>query len=166
MMKKSIFEEVHLTLNQLISLINTIKVETYTLPIEVFNNTTIGEHVRHIIELFEQLQISYESANLNYDLRKRRLELQNNPKEAIITLHAILKNVEKPNRILFMNTVYNMGEELVETNYYRELIYNIEHCIHHQAIIKIGLLSVGVKISNTNIGVAKSTLIYKQKCVQ
>jgi hypothetical protein len=29
------------------------------------------------------------------------------------------------------------GEEIrVESNYLRELLYNLEHCIHHQALIK------------------------------
>ena len=65
-----------------------------------------------------------------------------------------------------LKTLYNSTENLIETNYYRELMYNIEHCIHHQAIIKIALLNFGKTEIAENLGVAKSTIEYKKQCAQ
>ncbi|MDX1476670.1 MAG: hypothetical protein R3301_03155 [Saprospiraceae bacterium] len=45
----------------------------------------------------------------------------------------------------------------------RELIYNIEHTIHHLAIIKIGLAIIAPDIPlPAHFGVAPSTVKYKQ----
>ena len=65
-----------------------------------------------------------------------------------------------------LKTVYNKQETELETSYYRELVFNIEHCIHHQAIIKIALLTMGKNQIDESFGVAKSTLIYRKECVQ
>lgn len=55
---------------------------------------------------------------------------------------------------------------LIETNYHRELLYNLEHCIHHQALIKVAVLQCeSVKIDD-NFGVARSTIEYRNQCAQ
>jgi len=44
----------------------------------------------------------------------------------------------------------------------RELAYCIEHSIHHQAIIKAGLISMGLnKLTDDHFGVAYSTIRYR-----
>jgi len=54
----------------------------------------------------------------------------------------------------------------IETNYYRELLYNLEHCIHHQALIRVALFQMeNIKV-NANFGVAPSTIEYRKQCVQ
>lgn len=51
----------------------------------------------------------------------------------------------------------------IATNFYRELLYNIEHCIHHQAIIKIAMLHMGKTQIPAHFGVAKSTMSERLK---
>jgi hypothetical protein len=46
------------------------------------------------------------------------------------------------------------------------LMYNIEHCVHHQAIIKIAFLFLGKQEFVESFGVAKSTIKYRNQCVQ
>ena len=59
------------------------------------------------------------------------------------------------------------GEELlIETNYNRELLYNLEHCIHHQALIKVALLQSESITVDANFGVARSTIEYRNQCAQ
>ena len=62
---------------------------------------------------------------------------------------------------------YNLNDEeaiTIETNYYRELIYNIEHAVHHMAIMKIGIHEVAPYISlPADFGVAASTIRYKKE---
>ena len=52
----------------------------------------------------------------------------------------------------------------IQTNYFRELTYNIEHAVHHMAIMKIGINEVAnhVKLS-TDFGVAASTIRYREE---
>lgn len=54
----------------------------------------------------------------------------------------------------------------IQSNYYRELLYNLEHCIHHQALIKVAVLQFENVLLNENFGVARSTIEYRKQCVQ
>ena len=47
-----------------------------------------------------------------------------------------------------------------------ELIYNLEHSIHHQALIKVAVLKNSAIQLSENFGVAKSTIEYRNQCVQ
>jgi len=51
----------------------------------------------------------------------------------------------------------------VDSNFQRELLYTIEHAVHHMAIIKIGLREVAPTIVlPTEFGVAASTLRHQE----
>ena len=55
----------------------------------------------------------------------------------------------------------------IETNYERELLYNLEHSIHHQALIKVALLQLQSVEIPENFGVAQSTIVYREsQCVR
>ena len=48
---------------------------------------------------------------------------------------------------------------MVESTLERELVYNIEHAVHHMAMIKIGLRQIAPEILiDKNFGVAQSTV--------
>jgi len=130
------------------------------------SNATIGEHMRHIIELFGCLLKNYDYGLINYDDRKRDLLLQTDKNEAISIIEKYLCEIDKPNKPLSL--IHNCFSpiELISTNYYRELIYNLEHSIHHQALIKVALNQLPhIKISNS-FGIAPSTLEYRKQCAQ
>jgi hypothetical protein len=55
---------------------------------------------------------------------------------------------------------------LIESNYQRELLYNLEHCIHHQAMIKVAIIQSSLVAIDENFGVARSTIEYKKQCAQ
>ena len=50
------------------------------------------------------------------------------------------------------------------TNISREIIFCIDHCIHHLAIIKIGLKLMNIKTKDDNIGISPSTLKHRKIC--
>ncbi len=158
--------EAKAVLLQLVEAITQLGYDEYTQPIPMLSNSTIGEHTRHIIELFEQLNSGFESGNINYDNRKRNIRTQQDIDFASEKIAHIIQGLEKENKTLHLVTLYNNNEMAVETNYHRELMYNIEHCIHHQALIKVGLLYLGKMDMTENFGVAKSTIINNNQCAQ
>lgn len=158
--------EVKLCLIQLIDCIKNLDKDVYTQQNEVLSNSSIGEHTRHIIEFFQQLLSGYESGIIDYDNRKRNILIQQNIDFAISAILQIISGIDLKDRKMHLLTIFNNQENKIETNFNRELIYNMEHCIHHQAIIKIGLIYSGFNTLDENFGVAKSTIIYKQKCVR
>jgi hypothetical protein len=54
----------------------------------------------------------------------------------------------------------------ISTNYYREIAYNLEHTIHHMALIRVGLNEVsGIQLPD-DFGVASSTVKHRKQCAQ
>jgi uncharacterized damage-inducible protein DinB len=166
MKNKSITLEAKEVLMELIDSINTLSFDEYTQKISLLSNSSIGEHTRHIIELFQQLLKGYETGTVDYDKRKRNNEIQLNIDFAVESIAGIICLLEKENKSLSLNTELNNNEALIQTNYYRELMYNIEHCVHHQAIMKIAFLFLDKNDLAENFGVAKSTIKFRNQCVQ
>ncbi len=161
-----IFSEAKEVLTQLMDTIGQLNADVYTQKIPLLGDSSIGEHTRHIIELFQQLNDGYQSGTVDYDQRKRDVRIQREIDVALECTAHLIAQLEKPDKRLLLSTVYNSHETELETNYLRELMYNVEHCIHHQAIIKVALLYLGSAHVDENFGVAKSTLIYKKACAQ
>lgn len=154
-------------LHQLLQTINMLSFDEYNQKIKLLSNSSIGEHTRHIIELFQQLMQGYDSGLINYDDRKRDIRIQQDIDFASETIAQIICNLNKPNKPLEIASNYIGKKDKIDSNFARELMYNIEHCIHHQAIIKIGLIELNKQDSaDDNFGVAKSTIEYRRQCAQ
>lgn len=154
------------TLHELSDLVSNLSNKEYCLPCHDLSNASIGEHTRHIIEMFQCLENQYEYGIINYDTRKRDNLIQTNTAFAKESIAAILNQIEKPNKNLQLQQIVDKEELLIESNYHRELLYNFEHCIHHQALIKVALLQFATIAIDENFGVARSTIEYRNKCVQ
>jgi hypothetical protein len=154
------------SLDELIDLLDQISDVEYSNPCSELSCATIGEHTRHILEMFQCLENQYESGIVNYDKRERNKTIENNTNFAISEIQKIKKNLDKPNKKIDLQQVIDGEEILIESNYNRELLYNLEHCIHHQALIKVAILMCeNIKI-DPNFGVARSTIEYRKQCAQ
>ena len=51
---------------------------------------------------------------------------------------------------------------VISTNYFRELVYNLEHTVHHMALIRVGINEVSAVKVPEEFGVASSTIKYKR----
>ena len=160
-------ESVYKILNEILTeqqnLLRKITAKMYTHNIPSLDGATIGGHTRHIIEFLEILLNSYHTNQINYDERQRNLELEKNPEQAIQAISEILSRINLPNKNLIMHqTVGNVSLE-IPTNFFRELLYNIEHCIHHQALIKVAFNEIKMShLLNKNFGIAPSTIQYRE----
>lgn len=153
-------------LSENIELLRQLTNDEFTQQNPELSNATIGEHMRHIIELFGCLLENYDYGLINYDDRKRDILLQTDKNEAITILEKYILELVKPNKPLSLTHNCFSPIELLQTNYFRELIYNLEHSIHHQALIKVALHSLPhIKIPSS-FGVAPSTLEYRKQCAQ
>ena len=153
----SLMEDAKLYLRQL-------ETSAYTSPIPVLSNSTIGQHTRHFIEFFQCLLQQYSTGVVNYDQRQRNKQIEIEPAFAIATINSILDTLPKkaPEQALILESDYGIECATcvsVDSNFHRELVYNVEHTIHHLAIIKIGLLSIMPEIAlPEHFGVAPSTV--------
>ena len=157
---------IHKTLDELVDLLNQLTDTQYANPCEQLSGATIGAHTRHIVELFQCLENQYLVGIICYDKRERNVQIQTDTNFAITRIEAIQKSLNKFNKLLYLEQVIDGEEIRIESNYKRELLYNLEHCIHHQALIKVVILAMpNIQISE-NFGVAPSTIDYRKQCVQ
>ena len=159
-------------LNQLIHLLDKIDDQQYDSPVHALSQSSIGAHVRHIIEFYDCLIKGLQTGVVNYDNRKRNMLLETDRYFALQTLVHVIHHIShmKRDQALKINMdLSNTGMPIViDTTYYRELAYNIEHAIHHMAIIRIGVQTAYPMVSvERNFGVAYATIRYKtQVCAQ
>ncbi len=158
-------------LNQLTFTVNHLSSEEFTEPLNTLNNSTIGQHFRHTIEFFHILINAVEAGMVNYDNRNHDKTVETNQKVALKAIEYVRQNISifEENVNLELSASYTEdGIEIftIPTNLFRELAYNIEHAVHHMAIIKIGLLQLkpSLKIPKT-FGVAVSTIRHQSQTV-
>lgn len=154
------------SLNELVDLLQQLSDKEYSSPCQHLSSASIGEHTRHIIEMFQCLENQFECGVVNYDQRNRNKQIQTDTNFAIHQIEVIKNNLDKENKKIELQQIIDGEEVRIDSNYFRELLYNLEHCIHHQALIKVAILiSDTIKIDE-NFGVARSTIEYRNKCVQ
>ena len=154
------------TIEQFKDILRQLPEERYTTPCSVLSNATIGQHTRHIIELYLCLINGYKHAVVSYDNRQRDRRIEADISFAITQLEFIQANLERPNKEIQMGYELNGEENRLVSNYFREVMYNLEHAIHHHALIKIGIEHLTDLDLPESFGVAPSTIAYKKACVQ
>jgi hypothetical protein len=142
----------------------------YARPCNTLSGNTIGQHVRHIIELFQALENGYEQGIINYERRKRDKTLESNRDLACSLLQRISADLDRPDKNLLLEACYDDRAGIpvtLSTNYHREVAYNLEHTIHHMALIRIGIKDVNSGlVLPEDYGVASATIKYRRQCAQ
>ncbi len=150
---------------QLRNVLEKLTDQQYTRAVPILSDASIGQHSRHIIEFFLELNKGYKQGVINYDQRKRDHGIESERAAAIFKLRQLSGSLEKENKHLLL--IADPGEPVqVETNYYRELLYNLEHIVHHMALIRVGIAAVSDLPLPEGFGIAASTIKYRQACAQ
>ena len=156
-------------IRQLLSATGQLTNEEYGLPCKTLFNASVGQHVRHVIELYVCLFAGYETGYVNYDERKRNARIETDRDFAIEHMHDIIREIERPDKDLILQANCHettAGTLPINTNYFRELVYNLEHTVHHMALIRIGMHEVSNILLPEGFGVAASTIKYRKACAQ
>jgi hypothetical protein len=190
---------VHSVFGQLADSLCQLSREDYKRPCRALSGNTVGQHVRHIIELFQALENGYAGGLVNYEKRKRDRTLENDREIACLALAQIAVALDRPDKPLLLEASYDDGSEssghpdsgsspsghsdnspscgrtngsddpllIMATNYHRELAYNLEHTIHHMAMIRIGIGETSSHlVLPENYGIASSTIKHRKECAQ
>lgn len=161
-----LLKSIHQSLDELTNLLSQLSDTDYSKSYESLSGATIGEHTRHILEMFQCLEKSYDSGVLNYDDRERNIQIQTETKFARQCIENIKVGLKIENKLIYLELVMNDLGMRIQSNYYRELLYNLEHCVHHQALIKVAVLQCENVLVDENFGVARSTIEYRKQCAQ
>jgi uncharacterized damage-inducible protein DinB len=158
---------------QIKDLLQHIGHEYYTEKSVILSGSTIGQHIRHILEFYLLLVSGSFSGTISYDKRERDLRIETDPEFALRTIDRLLLGIETLEnnlQVKFEGDYSKTGDSqnAIFSSVGRELAYCIEHSIHHQAIIKAGLISMGLEhLTDEYFGVAYSTIRYRNgQCAQ
>ena len=158
---------------QMQSIIKQCDSKVYTQQVKLLTNATIGQHFRHIIEFYLELQKGISMNSVNYENRQRDLLIETIPNYAMGKLSDISNFIN----LLDLSTEISLSARfspkenehnaVIKTSVARELMYAFDHTIHHLAIINIALQTEFpyIEIPN-NLGVAPSTIRYRESCAR
>ncbi len=158
-------------LNQLAHTIEQLKDADFAKPSAALGKSTIGQHTRHTLEFFICLEQGFKIGLVNYDKRAHDKLIETDKFIALNTINNIRDFIcgQKEDQPLKLEVGYERDSEsclTIETNYFRELTYNIEHAVHHMAIMKIGLREVAPYVTfPPDFGVAVSTVRHQEALV-
>ncbi len=153
---------------QALSLINELSETQYNFSNK--NSSSIGAHLRHVIERAELCFKAYEqqSVLLDYDARERDLALETRPELAqqklveFINFLADLAPQELARQITVKESISTDIQTEVSSTFARELLEQINHNVHHFALIKLIALELQIVLP-ADFGKAFATQIYEQQ---
>lgn len=148
------------------SLVEALGEYQYCEPLDILSGASVGAHVRHILEFYICLLRENQGNIISYDERERNHRIETERGFALIAIDNIilkLNGIKGDQPLVLKSDFSPEGNEsmLLGTSLFRELGYCLEHSVHHEALIKIGIKSLQhEEILVKDFGVAPSTIRY------
>ncbi|TQV72598.1 hypothetical protein FKG94_18025 [Exilibacterium tricleocarpae] len=129
------------------------------------NASSIGCHVRHILDHFAALHGAAQTGRINYNTRSRGSDIEVDPASALARIAVLSSWVD--NRGL-QDRAIEIESEVSVSHYenvcmpgslYREVIYVINHTIHHIAYARMIAGRMGITLDDY-LGIAPATATY------
>jgi uncharacterized damage-inducible protein DinB len=161
-------------LRQLADVIRAMTDEQYRRkPVGVVSSN-VGGHVRHCLDHVEALLAGVEDGEVNYDHRRRGTEVETSREAALDVVRRQERQLlafpaHSERRRLRLSAMVSscLPPTEVETTVGRELAFVLSHTVHHNALIAVMALTLGVSIPD-RFGYAPSTIAHLEKvaCAQ
>ncbi|CAN5385835.1 hypothetical protein BH10BAC2_BH10BAC2_49430 [soil metagenome] len=160
-----VFIAIHNVMVQLSNSINHLSDDEYNRSSEILSGASIGEHVRHIIEFYQELDKGYEGDLINYEKRKRDKTIEQDREKARFLIQMMTSKCQKQDKDIIVEMMTGDGNTsfFMQSTYFRELGFLLEHTVHHMAMIRIGIMEVSSAEVPEEFGLAYATIIQKRK---
>ncbi|MBD0259917.1 MAG: hypothetical protein ICV83_29710, partial [Cytophagales bacterium] len=101
-------------LDQLVTVLGTMRAEDYHTPLPVLSGGTIGRHVRHLVEFYQCLFAGLVTGTVDYDARTRNQVLEEERALAVAALEHLMGRLGEigPDQPLILCTRYPPGEKV------------------------------------------------------
>jgi uncharacterized damage-inducible protein DinB len=132
-------------------------------------SSSMGSHVRHILDRFQSLFVGLPDLSVDYDARKRDKAIESSTRSARFAIALVSWRIRELDlvklsgqSISVKETVYYCAAPIeISSTLERELMGLITHSIHHLAIISMLAKQCGHSI-DPSFGKAPSTLVYER----
>ncbi len=132
-------------------------------------NSSIGGHLRHVIEHYESFLQAQRTGMVDYEARARDVRIENEPAYAVMRLEQLREDLSSLADD-FLESNVEVRSEMVgqedaapcnPSSVGRELEFLLSHTIHHYALIAV-VCALGGKPTPVDFGVAPSTLRFRR----
>ena len=155
------------SLEQMMDFITGLSDEAYMRAPKPLFNSSIGQHLRHILDVYMALMNTDNLPEINYDIRRRGLALETVRSEGLIELNSVHKwlmtlNPEKlalPISIQSEVSVCSEQSAQMASSMARELCFASSHLTHHLALMAAIAKFLGHEV-NDEFGVAPTTATF------
>jgi len=152
------------TLEQVLSLIEAAQGTAY-IDIAEGMTSSLGCHVRHVLDHYEALQLGVTTGEVDYDRRNRDSVVETDAEQAKRNISALIawlnENVAVDVCLKMKTEISASSQEtvIIDSSLKRELIYLLNHTVHHMAQVTLALRIMGITIGD-QIGIAPATLTH------
>lgn len=167
-----VFRQLSTVLDQGRRLLEGLPAELYDRSPEPIATSTIGAHVRHVLDCAACLVDGLAERRVDYDRRQRDLSIEREPEAAARRLGELADRLVEPGLVasgLAERDALEVRAELpagapdaacwTPSSVGRELVHVLSHTVHHYALIATLMRHFDVE-PEEGFGVAPSTLLY------
>lgn len=153
---------------QIQGLLSQMDDNLYKKPLDIYNGSTIGQHIRHIFDFYRCLSNGIAAGTIDYANRQRDINIEVNSSFASLAFEKELQNLLTLDEAqsISVRGDYFINPDVPRPEFAssigRELTFLHDHAIHHLAMIRIGLEQEKPQlVQNEYFGVAPSTVKFK-----
>lgn len=155
---------------QAIDLLDEMSLAEYQKQLPPHFSSSIGAHMRHVIDHFLALMNGHTVGHVDYNIRHRFNAVEQFPAEAIESFEQIvtwLNNLaddilDTPIKVTTEVDVSRTHSTTCQSTLERELVFASSHAIHHYALIRI-MCSMQNKVIPEFFGYAPATITHINK---
>ena len=154
-------------LQQCEQLLGLVSQESYSTRSEP--TSSMGAHMRHILDRFQCFFSGLQSGTIDYDARKRDQSIETNLEAARFALSSVSRRIDTSDLVAALGQTVTVRESVyhnspraeIPSTFGRELMGLISHSTHHLAIIALIAKSRGYTLDE-DFGKASSTIVYER----
>jgi len=150
------------SLEQLSQILETLNTVPKPLADTVYVEANVGKHLRHNFDHLNALKTGLQTGTVDYNRRTRDSAVECDRLLAAQQLSVLQLWVDTDDlsnqtlSVISEISCHNMQSMEFTSNLHREILYMINHTIHHAAHIKLLLVQYGIKLPE-RIGLAPGT---------
>ncbi len=152
------------SIDQMMGFIHSLSDEDYQFIAAPWFDSSIGQHLRHIIDLYRALVNAAETQQIDYDVRRRGASIETQRAVGIEELMEVRNwlsslSVDDIKKAATVKTEVALSAECVETfasSFGRELCFASSHLTHHLAIMAAIAKMAGKQV-DPKLGLAPAT---------
>ncbi len=154
-------------IEQSLALCNLLDSNSYNYKATPYVQSSIGEHLRHILDMYQALIRQPQIGVIDYDHRRRGALVESDLETGISELKEIHcwltefdpANLDKPITILSEASISTQNVCEMPSSLRRELLFVSSHTIHHLAIVKVIATHANIE-TGEHLGYAPATATY------